>query len=79
MKLGKLPEKDPVERKSIGLRKSTWTKLEQYQRLYKQVHGKEIKPNELIELTLETFMAGDKDFQKFLKDSTSTAATTAAA
>jgi hypothetical protein len=68
MKLGKLPEKDPVESKPVGLKKSAWAKIQQYQRLYAKEHGKEIKTNELVGLMLETFMEGDKDFQKFLKD-----------
>ena len=68
MKLGKLPDKDPVMRKPIGLRESTWKRLEQYQRLYEKNYGKEIKVGDLTEQMLESFMAGDKDFQGYLKE-----------
>jgi len=68
MKLGKLPDKDPVERKPIGLHQSTWKRLDEYQRLYTKNYGKEIKLGDLAEQMLEAFMAGDKDFQKHLKE-----------
>ncbi|MHB1770559.1 MAG: DUF2274 domain-containing protein [Acidimicrobiales bacterium] len=68
MKLGKLPDKDPIERKPIGLHQSTWKRLEQYQRLYEKNYGKEIKLGDLTEQMLESFMAGDKDFQGYLKE-----------
>lgn len=77
MKLGKLPDKDPVERRPVGLRQSTWKKLEQYQKLYQKQYGKEIKLGDLTEQMLETFMDGDKDFQKHLKENGSGAAATA--
>lgn len=73
MKLGKLPDKDPVERKPLGMRQSTWNHLEQYQKLYTREHGEEIKIGDLTEQMLQSFMAADKDFQKFLKDGTGSA------
>ena len=77
MKLGKLPDKDPVERRPVGLRQSTWKKLEQYQKLYQKQYGKEIKLGDLTEQMLETFMDGDKDFQKYLKENGSSSAAAA--
>ncbi len=74
MKLGKLPDKDPVERKPLGMRQSTWNHLEQYQKLYAIEHGEEIKLGDLTEQMLGSFMAADKDFQKFLKDGATAAA-----
>ncbi|MHB1826633.1 MAG: DUF2274 domain-containing protein [Steroidobacteraceae bacterium] len=79
MKLGKLPEKDPIERKPVGLRQSTWKRLEEYQRLYAKNYGKEIKLGDLTEQMLESFMAGDKDFQKHLKESAGSAGAASAA
>ena len=73
MKLGKLPDKDPVERKPIGLRQSTWNRLEEYRRLYAKNYGREIKLGDLTEQMLESFMASDKDFQKHLKEGASSA------
>lgn len=68
MKLGKLPDKDPVERRPVGLHQSTWKKLEQYQKLYQKQYGKEIKLGDLMEQMLEHFMGGDKEFQKHMID-----------
>jgi hypothetical protein len=68
MKLGKLPDQDKVERKPVGLRQSTWKRLDEYQKLYKKNYGNEIKLGDLIEQMLESFMDSDKDFQKHLKD-----------
>ena len=68
MKLGKLPDKDPIDRKPLGLRQSTWGKLGRYQKMYQEQYGKEIKLGELVEQMIETFMASDKDFQKRLKE-----------
>lgn len=68
MKLGKLPDRDPIERNPVGLHQSTWKRLEQYQQLYGKNYGKEIKLGDLVEQMLEAFMAGDKDFQKHLKE-----------
>lgn len=68
MKLGKLPDKDPIERKPVGLHQSTWKRLEHYQQLYTKNYGKEIKLGDLAEQMLEAFMAADKDFQKHLKE-----------
>jgi hypothetical protein len=79
MKLGKLPDKDPVERKPLGMRQSTWNHLEQYQKLYAIEHGEEIKLGDLTEQMLQSFMTADKDFQKFLKDGASTAGAAATA
>ena len=79
MKLGKLPDKDPVERKPLGMRQSTWNHLEQYQKLYAIEHGEEIKLGDLTEQMLQSFMTADKDFQKFLKDDASTAGAAATA
>jgi hypothetical protein len=74
MKLGKLPDKDPVERRPVGLHQSTWKKLEQYQKLYQKQYGKEIKLSDLMEQMLENFMGGDKEFQSYLKNGSDLAA-----
>ncbi len=74
MRLEKLPDRDPIARKPIGLHQSVWDRIEQYQKLYKRDYGKEIKQSELLEQIVDSFMSSDKDFQKYLKDSTAPAA-----
>jgi hypothetical protein len=67
MKLGQIPDKDPIKRQPLPLHESTWTQLEQYRELYSRSYGKEIKLGPLVEKILQEFMAADKEFREYLK------------
>jgi hypothetical protein len=65
LKLGKLPDRTPLKL-SISIRPALHRALEDYARLYEQVHGAPEPIVELIPAMLESFLDSDKAFRKAL-------------
>lgn len=65
--LKKITSNDPIQRLNLSLHTSTLDLLQAYRDSYKATYGDELPQNLAIETMLTEFMAGDKDFQKYLK------------
>lgn len=64
MKLKAIAVKEPVERMTVSLKKSTVQLLEEYRAHYKAVYGNDVENSTLVEGILRDYIESDKDYQK---------------
>lgn len=67
MKIPRIQTTESSVKHSFNFKQSTSLRLEQYQKCYAAEHGEAPALKDLVETMLLSFMAEDKDFQKFLK------------
>lgn len=69
MNITPIPRPEATVKFSFAFKQSTSEFLTKYQKLYAQTHGDDVSMKDLIEQILIDFMAADKSFQKYLKQS----------
>lgn len=69
MKLSKIESNERTVKQNWSLKGSTVDQLEAYRRYYKKVHRSEVGMKDMAEHMLLAFLKDDKDFQRFLRES----------
>jgi hypothetical protein len=69
MKLAEVTSNEPTERIAVSVKASTHANLKAYRDSYKATYGKDVTMSEMIEKMLMQFMGEDKNFQKYLSQS----------